>query len=106
MCSSDLDYYYISDIKDKLNDVCSLDNVKKVTIGAIWDCLVMKGLTIEEKREGKLIKVGTDQGVELGIKTVDKISQNGYHYQLLVYPEKVQKLIVEYFIADGDNFLQ
>lgn len=100
------DYYYISDIKDKLNDVCSLDNVKKVTIGAIWDCLVMKGLTIEEKREGKLIKVGTDQGVELGIKTVDKISQNGYHYQLLVYPEKVQKLIVEYFIADGDNFLQ
>ena len=99
------EYYYISDIKDKLNDICSLDNVKKVTMGAIWDCLVMKGLTIEEKREGKFVKVETDKGEEMGIKTVDKVSQNGYPYQLLIYPESVQKLIVECFIADKDNFL-
>ncbi len=97
------EYCYISDIKDRLNDICSVENVKKVTFTIIWDYLVMKGLTIEEDREGRLTKVQTEQGLKMGIKTVEKVSQNGYPYQLLMYPETVQKMIVEYFIRDENE---
>lgn len=95
------EYCYISDMKDRLNGICSIENVKKVTIAAIWDYLVMKGLTVEEERDGRLTKVQTEQGVEMGIKTVEKVSQKGYPYQLLMYPETVQKMVVEYFIGNG-----
>ena len=34
---------------------------------------------------------------------MDKISQNGTEYQLLMYPESVQKMIVEYFVGLGEK---
>lgn len=97
------EYYYISDMKERLNAVCSAENVKKVTVTAIWDYLVSAGLTVEEEREGRFFKVPTKQGLKMDIKTVDKVSQSGFEYQLLMYPEAVQKMVVEYFVGSGDN---
>ena len=97
------EYYYISDIKERLNNICSAENVKKVTIAAIWDYLVFVGLTVEEEREGRCFKVPTESGVEMDIKTVDKVSQSGYEYQLLMYPAVVQKMVVEYFAGLRDK---
>ncbi|MDE7273308.1 MAG: hypothetical protein K2N95_09625 [Lachnospiraceae bacterium] len=71
--------------------------MKKVTITAIWDYLVTAGLTAEEQRQEGYTKVQTEQGLKLGIKTIDKVSQGGYAYQLLMYPETVQRMIVAYF---------
>ncbi|MDE6622606.1 MAG: DNA helicase RecQ [Lachnospiraceae bacterium] len=94
-------YYYISDIREQLNRICSAVNVKKVTIAEIWDCLVKAGLTTEEQRPEGYAKVQTEQGLKLGIKTIDKVSQGGYAYQLLMYPETVQRMIVAYFADRG-----
>ncbi len=93
-------YCYISEIKDRLNSICSVENVKKVTTTAIWDYLVSEGLTMEEQRDGKYVKVQTQQGLKMGIQLVNKVSQKGYEYQLLVYPEAVQQMIVKHF-AEG-----
>ncbi|MCI8494883.1 MAG: DNA helicase RecQ [Lachnospiraceae bacterium] len=96
-------YYYISDINDKLNSICSVENVKKLTIYVIWDYLVSAGLTQEQEQEGKIVKHQTQEGLKLGIKTVDKVSQNRGAYQLLMYPEQVQKMIVEYFTGPREG---
>lgn len=97
------EYCYISEIKDRLNSICSAEFVKKASITGIWDYLVKSGLTMEEERDGSLYKVRTEEGQRLGIRTVDKISQNGTEYQLLMYPESVQKMIVEYFVGLGEK---
>lgn len=34
----------------------------------------------------------------MGIKTVEKRSQSGYPYTLLMYPQAVQEMIVDHFI--------
>ncbi|MDE6053662.1 MAG: DNA helicase RecQ [Lachnospiraceae bacterium] len=95
------EYYYISEIREQLNLICSAENVKKVTIAAIWDYLVTAGLTAEEQRQEGYTKVQTQEGLKLGIKTIDKVSQGGFAYQLLMYPEAVQRMIVEYFVLIG-----
>ncbi|MDE7476539.1 MAG: RecQ family ATP-dependent DNA helicase, partial [Lachnospiraceae bacterium] len=92
------EYYYISEIKEQLNLICSAVNVKKVTIAEIWNYLVTAGLTAEREGQEGYTKVQTEQGLRLGIKTIDKVSQGGFAYQLLMYPEAVQKMIVEYFV--------
>lgn len=97
------EYYYISEIKDQLNRISSAPNVKKVTIAAIWEYLVAAGLTAEQQAAEGYTKVQTEQGLQMGIKTVDKISQGGFAYQLLMYPEAVQKMVVEYFVGPREG---
>lgn len=93
------EYCYISDIKERMNQVCTAANVKKVTISVIWEYLVAAGLVVEEQGPEGYRKVQTQQGLEQGIRTVDKVSQGGYAYQLLMYPESVQRGIVEFFVG-------
>ena len=99
------EYDYISDIKERLNNICSAENVKKVTVAAIWDYLVFAGLAVEEERDGRFMKAPTESGLAMDIKTVDKVRQSGFEYQLLMYPKAVQKMIVEHFagLRDEDN---
>lgn len=92
------EYYYISDIRELLNRICSASNVKQVTLTVIWDYLVAAGLTTEEQGAEGYVKVQTERGLKLGIKTIDKVSQGGFAYQLLMYPEAVQRMIVGYFV--------
>lgn len=94
------DMYYISEIKDRLNAISDLSSVKKVTIAKIWDILVNEELTFEENRNGVFIKNMTDKGIKAGIETIYKISQRGTPYELLRYPENVQRLIVETFVKE------
>lgn len=92
-------YCYISDIRDKLNSICSATNVKKVTYTAIWEYLVKEGLTVGEQRGDRYIKKQTKRGLELGIKTENRIGKSGFEYELLVYPEEVQRMIAEHFVG-------
>ena len=92
---------YISEMKDCLNEICSAEFVKKVTISVIWDYLVETGLTMEEQREGRFYKVPTEKGRQMGIRMVDRVSQRGTEYQLPMYSEQVQRLVVEHFVRPG-----
>jgi len=93
------DLYYISDIKDEMNRICTVDNVKKLTGTKIWEYLVSEGLTEEADQGGIFIKKQTERGLTMGIKTIEKVSQAGNPYMLLMYPENVQKMILEYFVG-------
>ena len=92
------DYYYISDIKEELNRVCSIPGVRKVTTTKIWEYLVSEDLTKEDSTDGVTVKVKTERGALLSIQTIDKVSQSGISYSLLRYPLAVQKMIVNHFI--------
>ncbi len=65
--------------------------------------LVEAGLTVEQEGQGGYVKIQTKQGQELGIKTVDRIGPTGYTYQLLMYPERVQRMITSYFVGPRTN---
>ena len=93
------DFYYISEIKDEMNRICTVNNVKKITVTKIWEYLVSEGMTDESDQGGVFIKKQTERGLALGIKTIDKISQIGTLYKILMYPEIVQKMILEYFVG-------
>ncbi len=93
--------YYISDIKNELNRICTVDGVKKVTIGIIWEYLVSQGLTHEEGVNGVFVKKPTAKGTEYGILLEDKVTPSGVPYQLIKYPPSVQKMIVDYLAGPG-----
>jgi len=93
------EFYSIGEIKDELNRISTAENVKKAAATVIWDYLVSEGLVTEEEQDGRFVKFQTQQGRDRGIKAVDKVSQRGTAYQILIYPEDVQKMIVEYFIG-------
>lgn len=103
------DLYYISEIKDELNRICTVDRVKKATTGVIWEYLVSEELAYEDGTKGIFVKRPTVKGLEYGIKVEEKISQAGVPYKLMKYPPKVQKMIVDYFVklrpAEGDSSL-
>lgn len=97
------DYCYISDMKERLNSICTAEHVKKITTAAIWEELLRFGLTAEEEREEGTIKVQTEEGQRAGIKTVDRVAPTGYRYQLLMYPEKVQRMLVDAFTGPREG---
>lgn len=101
------DLYYISEIKDELNRICTVDGVKKAAIGIIWEYLVSEELAYEDGTNGIFVKLPTVKGMEYGIKIEEKIGQAGIPYKLMKYPPKVQKMIVDYFVklrpAEGDE---
>lgn len=93
------DLYYISDIKEELNRITTAENVKKLTGVKIWEYLVSAGLAEEYNTDGRWLKIQTDKGQEMGIVTVEKESKMGNSYTLLMYPPKVQRMIVNYYIG-------
>lgn len=97
------EYYSINEIRDLLNEICSAERVKKATSTAIWTYLMLEGLTVEEKKADRFVRAGTEQGLKMGIQSVTKISQNGFEYQVLLYPESIQRQIVEYFAGMGET---
>ena len=93
----DTEKCYIGEIRDRMNAICHSENVKKATTTIIWDYLMEEGLVAEEETEGRFVKSATEQGRRMGIEVEEKVSQRGFSYQLLIYPEAVQRMVVEYF---------
>ncbi len=88
------DYYYISDIQDELNRICKRGGIKKLMAKKITEYLVAENFIIEQEMEGQFRKAPTEKGIAYGIKTVEKVSGKGFKYTLLMYPRKVQEMIV------------
>lgn len=95
------DFYNISSIRDELNRICKNDDRKKATFRIITTFLISEDLIFEQENEGRLFKVQTEKGLALGIKTIEKVSERGNAYTQLLYPESVQKMIVNHFVELG-----
>ena len=90
--------YYISEIKEELNRICTTENVKKVTVSSIWQYLMEEGYTEEIDHNGSYSKAQTQKGLDAGIVTVEKTSTSGFQYTLLQYPPVIQQIIVRHFV--------
>lgn len=95
------DLYSISDIRDEMNRICKQDYVKKISSTRLTEFLVSEGLITEKEQEGRFYKAPTDKGNDFGITIIDKVSEKGYTYTLLMYPANVQRMLVENFISEG-----
>lgn len=92
--------YYISDIHKEMNRICKRDNVKRLTRRKILEILVLKGLITEVEQNGRVSKIPTDKGYNLGIKIISKTNTLGKAYDSLAYPKTVQRMLVENFLGE------
>lgn len=92
------DICFLTDIKDKLNRLIAERNVKKISGAKIFAMLVEEGLVVEEVLNGISRKRPTELGIKYGIQECERISQNGNKYFVLLYPESVQKIVVEKYV--------
>ncbi len=91
--------YYVSELKDELNRLIDTEVMKKVSTTPILDFFKEEGLITEKQVNGVWKKFATEYGAAEGIETVKKVSKAGMPYELLVYPENVQKMAVDYFVG-------
>lgn len=98
--------YYISDIKNELNRICSVENAKKVTTKLISEFLISEDIIYEESVNGFFAKCPTAKGREIGVITEDRVSAAGNAYKVIKYPETVQRHIVKHFIDAIPNITQ
>ncbi len=93
------DYAPISEIRERLGSISSAENIKRPSYPVLGAWLVQAGLLRVEERDGQSVKVPTERGLAAGIRAVDKVSRTGAPYLQLLYPESVQKMIVEAFVG-------
>lgn len=91
------DSYLLSEIKDELNRITSVDNVKHIFGTDIFKLLTRKGYVEERQIDGRVVQIQTELGLSKGIVTIEKISKIGNAYTVLMYPPIVQKEIVEHY---------
>ena len=95
----------LSEIKDELNRITSADNVKHIFGTDVFRMLTEKGYVKEQQIDGRLVQVQTDSGLEKGITAAERTSKTGTVYTVLMYPEAVQKEIVEHYTAIRDQMV-
>lgn len=94
------DFLYVSDIRDEMNRICARDNIKKVPATRLMEILLADGLIEEKEVGGRFDKVPTEKGIKLGVKVIDKVSEKGYAYTVLMYPQIIQQMLVEKFVRE------
>ena len=97
-----VDFTNVSSICDEMNRICQRDNVKKIPATRLTRILVSNELIVEKEQDGQTKKVPTEKGEKLGIKEVERVSQKGNPYTILVYPPNIQRMLVEHFVRE-DN---
>lgn len=92
------DFLYVSDIRDEMNRICERDNIKKIPATRLMEILLSEEIIKEKEVGGRFDKLPTEKGIKLGIKVIDKVSEKGYAYTLLMYPQIIQQMLVEKFV--------
>lgn len=90
--------YLLTEIKDELNRITSVDNVKHIFGTDIFKLLTSMGYVEEQMIGGRFVQIQTELGLSKGIVSIEKISKRGNTYTVLMYPALVQKEIVEHYI--------
>lgn len=91
----------ISEIRDRLNEITSADNVRRLFGTDIFRLLTQMGYVEEKEIDGRQVQTQTEAGISRGITTTEKISKAGNPYTVLLYPPAVQKEIVKHYIEIG-----
>ncbi len=100
------DLLSLTEIGEELNRLADLTVMKKAVRVRIWEHLVGWGYTEEKMIDGRMMKVPTELGKQKGIVTVDRISQKGFHYSLLMYPPVIQNEIVNFYVREVQSKVQ
>ncbi len=86
----------LSSIADLFNELIDTDNMRKMSYKVLADWLVSQGiLVVVEDGDGKTKKAPTDKGLSMGLSTIQKISQKGNEYDVIVYDIEAQRFIVQ-----------
>ena len=92
------DLYLLTEIKDELNRITSVDNVKHIFGTDIFRLLTSMGYVEERQIDGRLVQTQTEMGISKGIVSSERISKKGNVYTVLLYPPSIQKEIVEHYV--------
>ena len=95
--------YLVTEIRDELNRITSVPDVKHLPATRISEVLMSKGLIEEQVIDGYSRKIQTELGLQKGITTVERIAKSGVPYTTLAYPPEVQREVVTYYIGPRDT---
>ena len=93
----------IIEIRDELKRISSAENIKQIHGTDIFRFLTDLGYVNEVLTDGRLVRQATETGVSKGIISVEKISEKGNVYEVLMYPAGVQKEIVEHYVGKREE---
>lgn len=85
----------ISEFVKQLNESRPAEEMKTIATTAITERLVEEGYLRTETVEGKTFKRTLPKGEELGIYEEIRIGRAGQEYSVLIYPEQVQRFLVD-----------
>ena len=85
----------ISMFTDKINALLLNLGDKKISAQKVGDYLAFQGYLEIETIDGKNVKIATTKGEGIGIKTLQKIKQNGENYKQNFYNVIAQKFLVD-----------
>ena len=91
------DLYVVTEIKDELNRITTVENVKQIFGTDIFRVLTQMGYVEEKSVNGRTYQIQTALGLSKGIISVEKEAKSGTIYTILMYPPEIQKEIVEYY---------
>ena len=94
------DFLHISDIRNEMNRICERDNIKKISATKLMEILLVDGVIEEKEVGGRFDKVPTEKGMKLGVKVTNKVSEKGYAYTVLMYPQIIQQMLLEKFMRE------
>ncbi|MDO4621679.1 MAG: DNA helicase RecQ [Eubacteriales bacterium] len=90
------------EVRDGLLQIHTPDpDEKKLTGVMITEFLLEIDLLEQDRGKGKGYFTASEKGRDLGIEMRDVTSRAGNVYQVPIYPEKVQKIIVQHFMGKG-----
>ena len=93
----------IIEIRDELKRISSAENIKQIHGTDIFRFLTDLGYVNEVLMDGRLVRQATETGVSKGIISVERISEKGNAYEVLMYPAEVQKEIVEHYVGKKEG---
>lgn len=64
------------------------------------EILLAEGLIEKKEVGGRFDKLPTEKGIKLGVKVIEKVSEKGYAYTVLMYPQVIQQMLVEKFVGE------
>ena len=91
------DFYTISEIRNEMNSISKRVYAKKISTIELMNFLFVSELIVKKEYRGKFYTFPTDKGLNFGIKTINKVSKNGFSYKVIIYPLNVQRMIVHHY---------
>ncbi len=94
---------YLGDFVEQLNHLRDRGTTKRLTASGILKWLTEEGYVEVRKIEERFLDRPTKKGEEMGICVGTRVSAKGNAYETLCYGERIQRMIVEKYLASGSE---